>query len=86
MEMTLVYSSEIVRDVNKWNANLAITALINGFRGTKVSLFLNTMDTVNYVELKPLFLQSFGIIIYDIQNKLSYAEQSNESMSQFALI
>ena len=44
------------------------------------------MDTVNYVELKPLFLQSFGIIIYDIQNKLSYAEQSNESMSQFALI
>ena len=77
---------ERVRDANKWNADLAITALINGFSGTKVSLFLNTMDTVNYVELKPLLLQSFGMSIYDIQNKLRFAKQSNESMSQFALM
>ena len=66
---------ERVRDANKWNADLAITALINGFSGTKVSLFLNTMDIVNYVELKPLLLQSFGMSIYDIQNKLRFAKQ-----------
>jgi len=41
---------ERVRDVNGWSEDVAISALINGFSGTKVSIFLDTLPSMPYTE------------------------------------
>ena len=82
---TYLRNFERVKIANRWTDDLSLTALINGFSGSKVSRFLDTLPNLTYVELKPLIIQGFDASIYDLQNKFRFAKQSNESMSQFVM-
>lgn len=71
-----------VSDCNGWSENVAISALMNGFTNTKVSLFLDTLSAdVSYLQMKELFVRSFGFTVYDYQHRFRNARQSGESFS-----
>ena len=83
---TYLRNFERVKTANGWSENVALSALINGFSGSKVSTFIDSVPDLVYIELKPLLIQSFGATIYDLQAKFRYAKQSSESISQFVLL
>ena len=77
---------ERVRDANKWSTDVALAALVNGFLGTKVSVFLDSLNNLEYAELKPQLIQSFGASIYDLQKKFRYTKQTKEPISQLVVV
>ena len=83
---TYLRNFERVKTANGWSDEVALSALINGFSGTKVCTFIDSIPDLLYTDLKPLLLQSFGASIYDLQAKFRYAKQSHEPMSQFILV
>ena len=77
---------EKVKKANGWTESIALSALINGFTNTRVSLFLdNISPEVGYTEIKTNLLRSFGLTIYDYQNKFRSCKQSSESFSQLVV-
>ena len=77
---------ERVRDANKWNGDVAISALINGFSGTKVSVYLDSADLLDYTLLKSQLVKAFGASIYDMQNRFRFSKQASEPISQFVVM
>ena len=77
---------ERVRDANKWNADVAISALINGFSGTQVSAYLDSVTSLEYSELKSQLVKAFGASIYDLQTKFRFSKQAGEPVSQFVVM
>ena len=77
---------ERVRDANKWSSDVAISALINGFSGTKVSVYLDSVTSLEYAELKNQLIKAFGASIYDMQSRFRFSKQSSEPISQFVVM
>lgn len=77
---------EKVKSANEWSDSVAYSALLNGFSGSKVSLFLNTLPMdLTYDEIKHHIIKSFGYTIYDYQEKFRNCKQGSESIRQHVL-
>jgi len=76
-----------VKSANEWSDKVAMSALINGFVGTKVSLFVDNLPPDTTLDsMKEQIIRAFGLNIYDYQNKFRFSRQSeDESFSQFVL-
>ncbi|XP_018018560.1 uncharacterized protein LOC108675084 [Hyalella azteca] len=77
---------EKVKEANQWSDTIAVTALLNGFANTKVSLFLSTLPLEStYAEIKHQIVKTFGYTIYDYQSRFRNAKQKSGSFRQFVL-
>lgn len=78
---------ECVRDANQWGPEVALSALVNGFAGTKVGHYMNSLNSnVRYDEVKLQLIKSLGYTIYDYQNKFNNVKQGKEFFRQYVLL
>ena len=78
---------ERVKGVNGWDDEVALSALYNGFIGSRVSPYLNSLQPdSNYDEIKKLLIAGFGASIYDIQMKFRFAKLTTETVAQFIVV
>jgi len=78
---------EKVKIANSWSDSVGLSALLNGFSGTKVSLFMSNLPAdMTYDETKSQILKTFGYTVYDYQAKFHNSKQGSESFRQFVLI
>jgi hypothetical protein len=77
---------EMVREANRWSDPVALSALANGFSGTRISSFISTLPSdFPYEEVKMQIIKSFGFTIYDYQAKFHNTKQGSESFRQYVL-
>lgn len=78
---------ERVTEANSWSPKVAMSALQNGFSGTKVSMFMNSLPAaMEYREVKVELIRSFGFTVYDYQKNFRHSKQGVESFRQFVLM
>ena len=78
---------EKVRDANQWREAVALTALANGFSGTRISNLMGTLASdLTYETVKLEIIKSFGYTIYDYQSRFHNTRQSTESFRQYVLL
>jgi hypothetical protein len=77
---------EKVCAANCWNDAVSMSALINGFSGTKICNFISTLASdLPYDNVKLEIIKAFGLTIYNYQHKFHFTKQSNESFRQYVL-
>ena len=77
---------EQVRDANQWSEKVAITALQNGFTGSRIMDLISTLPfDITYDEMKKVILKSYGLSVYDYRDKFINLSQKSENFRQFIL-
>ena len=67
---------EKVCEANQWTDQVSMSALMNGFSGSKISLFLNSVpSTMSLAEVKTQIIKSYGFTMYDYQKMFHETKQ-----------
>ena len=75
---------ERIKLANNWNENTAVTALMNGVIGSKISAYLDTLPPNMTLEsIVKSILQNFGTNVYEHQNRFRFAKQGEEPFGHF---